>query len=92
MQIEADKRKTNQSMTKLQRFGNCKAAVEAEGFEALARGDDVAVERNKAISRFIQTYYCIENLRRGYCWEQCAELGNQAELLYQISAKTWLKL
>jgi len=84
--MEADKRKIQSINDQITKVWELKAAkLEAEGFEALARGDDVAVER---ISKAIEAVYkriAALKLEKGSIAENNAELEKQAELLYQIS-------
>lgn len=84
--MEADKRKIQSIDDQITKVWELKAAkLEAEGFEALARGDDVAVER---ISKAIEAVYkriAALKLEKGSIAENNAELEKQAELLYQIS-------
>lgn len=84
--MEADKRKIQSINDQITKVWELKAAkLEAEGFEALARGDDVAVERiNKAIEAVYKRIAALK-LEKGSIAENNAELEKQAELLYQIS-------
>ena len=84
--MEADKRKIQSINDQITKVWELKAAkMEAEGFEALARGDDVAVERiNKAIEAVYKRIAALK-LEKGSIAENNAELEKQAELLYQIS-------
>ena len=84
--MEADKRKIQSINDQITKVWELKAAkLEAEGFEALARGDDVAVERiTKAVEAVYKRIAALK-LEKGVIAENTAELEKQAELLYQIS-------